>query len=207
MKETGMIKIEKRDVVNSRTSKQLRQKGYLPGNVYGKGIESMSLIVKEDELKKRLAEFGKNSLYSLVLEGKEVYTVIIKDIQNAPVKGNPIHVDFQQISLTEEINAEVGIRIIGKEHLELKKLLLIRQIDTIPVRGLPQNIPDSIQIDVSNLNAGDSINVGSIKFPKGIIPEIELDHVVISVNESMTYDTEEETGTGTGTETETQSES
>lgn len=191
MKETGIIKIEKRDVVNSRTSKKLRQKGYLPGNVYGKGIESMSIIVKEDELKKSLVEFGKNNLFNLVLEGKEFSTVIIKDIQNSPVKGVPIHVDFQQISLTEEINAEVNIRIIGKELIELKKLLLIRQIDTIPVRGLPQNIPDEIEIDVSNLNAGDSINVGSIKFPKGIVPEIELDHNVITINESIAFEDDE----------------
>jgi len=191
MKETGIIKIEKRDVVNSRTSKKLRQKGYLPGNVYGKGIESMSIIVKEDELKKSLVEFGKNNLFNLVLEGKEFSTVIIKDIQNSPVKGVPIHVDFQQISLTEEINAEVNIKIIGKELIELKKLLLIRQIDTIPVRGLPQNIPDEIEIDVSNLNAGDSINVGSIKFPKGIVPEIELDHNVITINESIAFEDDE----------------
>jgi len=191
MKETGIIKIEKRDVINSRTSKKLRQKGYLPGNVCGKGIESMSIIVKEDELKKSLFKFGKNNLFNLVLEGKEFSTVIIKDIQNSPIKGVPIHVDFQQISLKEEINAEVNIRIIGKELIELKKLLLIRQIDTIPVRGLPQNIPDEIEIDVSNLNAGDSINVGNIKFPKGIVPEIELDHNVITVNESIIYDNDE----------------
>jgi len=191
MKETGIIKIEKRDVVNSRTSKKLRQKGYLPGNVYGKGIESMSIIVKEEELKKSLFEFGKNNLFNLVLEGKIISTVIIKDIQNSPVKGVPIHVDFQQISLTEDINAEVNIKIIGKESIELKKLFLIRQIDSIPVRGLPQNIPDEIEIDISNLNAGDSINVRSIKFPKGIVPEIELDHTVLTVNESITHDTDE----------------
>lgn len=190
MKETGIIKIEKRDVVNSRTSKKLRHRGYLPGNVYGKGIESMSIIVKEDELKKSLFEFGKNNLFNLVLEGKIISTVIIKDIQNSPVKGVPIHVDFQQISLTEDINAEVNIRIIGKESIELKKLFLIRQIDSVPVKGLPQNIPDEIEIDISNLNAGDSINVGNIKFPKGIIPEIELDHTVLTVNEPISHDTD-----------------
>lgn len=191
MKETGIIKIEKRDVVNSRTSKKLREKGYLPGNVYGKGIESMSIIVKGEELKKSLFRFGKNNLFNLVLEGKIISTVVIKDIQNSPVKGVPIHVDFQQISLTEDINAEVNIRIVGKESIELKKLFLIRQIDSIPVRGLPQNIPDEIEIDVSNLNAGDSMNVGSIKFPKGIVPEIELDHTVLTVNESIAHDADE----------------
>jgi len=192
MIETGIMKIEKRDIMNGISSKRLIQKGYLPGIVYGKGIESMSLTVKEDDFKKKLAKFGKNYLFNLVLEGKKMHTVIVKDIQNSPIKGTPIHVDFQKVSLTEEISAEVDIRIIGKDLLDLRKLLLIRQMDTISVKGLPQNIPDGIEIDVSNLNAGDSINVGSIEFPKGIVPEIELDYTVISVNESMVNDTDEE---------------
>lgn len=192
MNDAGIIKIEKRDVANSRTSKKLRQNGYLPGNVYGKGMESMSIIVKQDELKKSLDKFGKNHIFNLLLEDKEKYTVIVKEIQNSPVKRVPIHVDFQHISLTEEINAEVDIRIIGKDVIDFKNLFLIRQIDTIPVRGLPQNIPDSIEIDVTNLNAGDSITVGSIKFPEGIILEIELDQVVISINEPTNRDTDED---------------
>lgn len=192
MNDAGIIKIEKRDVANSRTSKKLRQNGYLPGTVYGKGMESMSIIVKQDELKKSLDKFGKNHIFNLFLEGKEKYSVIVKEIQNSPIKRVPIHVDFQHISLTEEINAEVDIRIIGKEIIDFKNLYLVRQIDRIPVRGLPQNIPDSIEIDVTNLNAGDSINVGSIKFPEGIVLEIELDQVILSINEPINHDTTED---------------
>jgi large subunit ribosomal protein L25 len=206
MSELDNIIIEKRSVTNSRTSKKLRKNGYLPGNVYGKGIEPMSIFLKEKELNKSLSEYGRNHLFKLILEGNEKYTVIVKDVQNSPVQGLPIHIDFQRISLTEEINAEVGIKVVGKESLESRRLLLIRQIDVIPVRGLPSDIPDEIEINVAELNAGDSVNVGSVSLPAGIILEIEADQTILSVNDAVSEEEETDEESEAEAETETKAE-
>lgn len=182
MKKTATIRIEKRVKANSSASRRLRKTGYLPGSIYGKEIESFPVKVKEDEFKKSLSKYGRNYLFNLDLEGQETHTVIVKEIQHSPINRKILNIDFQQISLTEEIKADLEIRIIGKESIDLKKLLLIRQMDTIPVKGLPQNIPDNIEIDVSGLDEGQRIYISDINFPTGIVVEAEGDQTVLSVN-------------------------
>jgi len=211
MSEIATMKIEKRPIANSRVNRKLRKAGYLPGNISIRGKNSVSVSVKAEELRKNLTSHGRNSLFNLSLDGDNSFTAMVKEIQNAPVKGNMIHVDFQQVSLDEEIRAEVDIRLKGTEAVEFKQLLLVRQIDSIPVKGLPQNIPDEIEVDVTNLGAGHSINIGQIKFPDGIVPDMDADQVVVTVMESKLSDESENTagavtgtviGTGTATTNE-----
>lgn len=181
MLETGKIAIEKREITNSNANKKLRRLGYLPGVVYSRGKESVAVSVKSEDLRKGISSYGRNALFDLSLNDKKLCTAMIKEIQNNPVKAEMTHVDFQEVFLNEEIKAELGIRLKGAELLELKRMLAIRQMDFIPVKGLPQLIPDDIEIDVSKLEAGQSVNVGDLKFPEGIVPEIEPEQVVVSV--------------------------
>ncbi|MDD4583821.1 MAG: 50S ribosomal protein L25 [Eubacteriales bacterium] len=194
MEITGVIKADKRTDLSSGATKRLRKAGYLPGNIYGKNMDSISVTVKKDELRKNIVKLGRAAVFKLDTEGEEIFNVMVKDIQIAPLSGDFLHVDFIQISLTEEIKADVVIRIIGREHLEAKRYLLNRAMDTILVKGLPQDIPNEIDIDVSNMEVGDSKNIGDIQFPEGIVPEIEPDQLVLSVSEAKAY--EEETTEG-----------
>lgn len=180
MLETGTIVIEKRKSTNSNANKKLRRLGYLPGIISSRGKESISVSLKAEDLRKGISSYGRNALFDLSLEGKKACTVMIKEIHNNPVKG-VMHVDFQEVFFNEEIKADLSIRFKGAELLESKRLLALRQIDLIPVKGLPQLIPDEIEIDISNLEAGQSIHIGDITFPDGIVPEIEPEQVVVSV--------------------------
>ena len=76
----------------------------------------------------------------------------------------------------------MDIKLVGKESVEFKKLLVIQQLNQIPVKGFPQDIPDFIEIDVTNLDADDKIVVSDIKYPKGIEPDIEADKIVLTIN-------------------------
>lgn len=181
MLETGKILIEKRKSTNSNANKKLRRLGYLPGVVYSKGKESLAVSVKSEDLRKEISSCGRNALFDLSLEGKKLCTVMIKEIQNNPVKGEMAHVDFQEVFFDAEVKADLGIRFKGTEFLESKRLLALRQIDLIPVKGLPQLIPDEIEIDITGLEAGQSLNIADIIFPDGIVPEIEPEQVVVSV--------------------------
>ena len=194
MEITGVIKADKRTDLSSGATKRLRKAGYLPGNIYGKNMDSISVTVKKDELKKNIVKLGRAAVFKLDTEGEKIFNVMVKDIQIAPLNGDFLHVDFMQISLTEEIKADVVIRIIGREHLEAKRYLLNRAMDTILVKGLPQDIPNEIDIDVSDMEVGDSKNISDIQFPEGIVPEIEPDQLVLSVSEAKAY--EEETTEG-----------
>lgn len=181
MLQTGTIMIQKRENANSNANNKLRKLGYIPGTISSKGKASLSVSVKAEELKKGITAYGRNALFDLFSEGEKICTVMIKEIQKHPVREVMLHVDFQEVFSNEEIRADLGIRIKGIELIESKRLLLMRHLDLIPVKGLPQLIPDEISIDISDLEAGQSINIGDISFPDGIIPEIENGQVVVSV--------------------------
>jgi large subunit ribosomal protein L25 len=184
MKEIGYIKIEKRFDADSRKSKKLRKTGFLPGNICGKELGSVPVILKKDEFKKALFKYGHNAVFKLDVDGKETYTSIVREIQYAPLNGELLHVDFKTVSLSEEIKTDVSIRIKGKEDVESKQLIILSHMDSITVKGLPQNIPDVIEIDATNLQLGDTISVGGIKLPDGIVSEMDPKQVVISVIEA-----------------------
>jgi large subunit ribosomal protein L25 len=183
MKDIGVFKAERRVKTKSAESKRLRKAGIVPGNIFGKGIESESISIKSDEFRRVLLKHGRNAVYKIELPDGESYTVIVKDIQKDPLGRGYLNIGFQQISLAEEIKIDVPIRIKGQELVESKRLVVIRQIDTIPVRALPQNIPDAIEIDVSDLQAGDVVNIGSINLPEGVETDSDPEQVVISINE------------------------
>lgn len=112
------------------------------------------------------------------------------EIQSHAVKGI-VHVDFQQISLSEEVKTDVVIKISGKESIEAQRMILINHADTISVKGLPQNIPDSIEVNVAELKLGETITFGDVKLPKGIICESNPAHLVATLIESKLQETEE----------------
>lgn len=181
MLKTGTIIIEKRGNANSNANKKLRELGHLPGIISSKGKESLAVSVKVEDLRKGINSYGRNALFDLFLEGDKVCTAMIKEIQNHPVKNEMIHVDFQEVFLNKEIKTDIGIIIKGTELIESKRLFVMRHMDLIPVKGLPQLIPDEIVVDISNLEAGQNINIGDICFPEGIVPEIDSLQVVVSI--------------------------
>ena len=194
--EAAILKITRRDSASSNANKRMRKEGLIPGNVFGKGQPSVAVTVRQDELKKSLNRYGRFSLFKLEADNGRIYDAMVKDIQLDPVSREYMHVDFQQIKMSEEVKATVPVRIEGKEALEARRLLMVHQLDAIPLKGMPQDIPNSIDIDVKDMKAGDNVFVSDIKFPAGIHPEISLDHLIISVSEAKMQkvdESEEET--------------
>ena len=191
MKEIGIIKVEKRAHASTGANTRLREKGLLPANICGKDIGAISITVNKDDLRKKISQFGRNAVFKLDVAGDKIYTVMTNEIQAHSVKGI-VHVDFQQISLSEEVKTDVLIKIVGKEAIEAQRLILIHHMDTITVKGLPQSIPDSIEVDVADLELGKSIHLSDIKFPEGIVCESDPELVVATVIESKMQEEAEE---------------
>ncbi|WP_373481488.1 50S ribosomal protein L25 [Acetobacterium sp.] len=189
MNEKVTIAVEKRETMSGNAGKKLRKIGYIPGAINRKGLDSVSVKIKKDELIKNISKYGKNYLFTLNLGGQEAHAVMINEIQHSPIKGEILNVVFQEVSVTEQIKFNLNIKIIGKEELELKKLHFVQQMDKILVTGLPQDIPDFLEIDVTDLNLNDKICVGDIKYPKGIESDIEADKIVLVINETRLDDT------------------
>ncbi|WP_281533175.1 50S ribosomal protein L25 [Anaerocolumna aminovalerica] len=191
MQETPIMEVEARSEIKKGKNKKLRENGFIPGIISGKGMESIPVAVKKDEFRKCLNKFGRNAIIKLNSSDGNEYNVMVKGFQTSPLHYDIIHIDFQKVSLSEEIKAQVPIKITGQELLEAKRLILNRQLDAVLVTGLPQDIPDDIEVDVSNLTPGSTIKLSDLTLPKGLTISSGSDQLLLSVNDARVQESEE----------------
>lgn len=194
-----LLQAEPRTKLNSTENRRIRKKGLVPAVIFGKGISSTPITVKNDEVRKIIKKHGRNTIVNLKVNGGKTYSVIVKNVTFSRLTGGYEHIDFQNISMSDEIKAEVSLKINGRDMLESKRLVLIRQQDTIKIKGLPQNIPEFVETDVSQMEAGSTLTVGDISFPEGIVSEEDNETLLLSVSYAKT----ENISTHTDYETET----
>ncbi len=162
----------------------LRKEGFLPIVLYGVDTENLSLKVDLKEFKKIYQEAGESSLISLKTEGeKEGSMVLIHDTQYHPLTDEIIHVDLYKPDLKKETEAAVPLIFVG-ESPAVKNLegTLIKNIQEIEVRALPQDLPHEIKVDVSKLETfEDNILIKDLDIPKGVEVLKEEAEIVVSV--------------------------
>lgn len=167
--EALKLEAKKRDVVGKQV-KQLREEGAIPAVVYGHGVEAKNITVDFRAFEKALRQAGESSLVDLVINGDEAVKVLIQDVQYDPLRSKAIHADFRQVNMKEKLEANVILKLVG-EAPAVKTLgaILVRNIDTITVRCLPQYLVHEIEVDLAALkNFEDSIKVGDITPPEGM---------------------------------------
>ena len=182
MAKQVLLQAERRTELKTRASKRLRKAGFVPAIIYGKNMDSVPIKVRSDDFRRLVKEHGRNAIITIKLNGDMSYNAIVKKVFFENMKNDLQHVDFQHVSMDEEIKAIVPIRIVGREALESRRLVLIRQIDDVKIKGLPQDIPEHVEIDVSDLEAGDHVTIGDIKYPEGITPDEDTDSVVLTIS-------------------------
>ncbi|RPF51202.1 50S ribosomal protein L25/general stress protein Ctc [Aquisalibacillus elongatus] len=194
--------IEARDRSDLRRSqtKQLRKEGYVPGIVYGKGKEPVTVAVEGIELIKNVREEGRNAVFSLKVEGKNALDVMLYDYQSDMVKNELIHVDFYQVDMSTEVDVEVNINFDGEAPGVKQGGVKQQAMHTLNVRATPKNIPEEIKIDISELNIGDSVLVSDLKSGKNFEILDEDDTTIITVLPPQQQDIPEEGEEGAGDE-------
>lgn len=190
MNHTESLKANLRTSTRKGDNNSLKRDGYLLGNIVGKGCDSVAIAVKKDEFHKAFKKAGRNGVFTLNT-GDQKYTAMIKEIHIEPLKCQIEHLDFQIVSLSEKMKQEVVIKLIGTEILETKKLLINSSTDSIVVEGLPQDIPDEIVIDVSGLEADESIEFKDVKLPEGIVSDLAADQKIVTIVNSKMHEVEE----------------
>ena len=162
--------------------------GMVPAIVYGDEKETLNIKLKLNELTKA----SENELfYTQVLliktEGKEE-KVVLKELQRDPAKGKFLHADFQRVSSKTKLKVIIPVNFVNEEECAGVKLdggVVAKAIREIEIMCLAGNIPESIDVDIENLNLGDSIRLTEISLPEGSeIPGLtdETDQMVVSVN-------------------------
>lgn len=154
------IKGSKRDVVGKKDAKRLRAEGLVPGVIYG-GDEPVHFYAPEKEFKP-LIYTPHVYLVDLDIDGT-VCQSIIKDYQFHPVEEQLLHVDFLRTSEDKMIKVELPIKIDGFAKGIRKGGKLKQNLRTLKVKGMVKHLPDFIEINVDDLDLGQSIKVGSLK--------------------------------------------
>jgi len=187
------LKASLREEKGKELNKKLRNTGLVPGVVYRKGEETVSLKVDSRSLSKALhTEAGENVIIKLFIEGdkkKKERIVVIKELQKDPVKDKLVHVDLNEISLTETLKVKVPIVAKG-EAIGVKQEggVLQHIMWEADVECLPTNIPDKIEVDVTNLKIGGTLSIKNILPPEGVKILGDPDSIVFSVEHIKTIE-------------------
>jgi large subunit ribosomal protein L25 len=179
--EEVVFQANRREVFGKKV-KNLRNEGLLPAVVYGHNIEPISISLDMREAARTLDLISPSALVVLDIEGEKHYT-LVRDKQRNPVRRTIMHVDFQAVSLTETVRADVSVNIIGvAPAVETYLAIVVPSLEQISIECLPTNLPDKFDVDISGLSEiGDSILVGDLTAPEGVEIMNDPDDVVVVV--------------------------
>jgi large subunit ribosomal protein L25 len=178
------LKANKRTTVGKGPARGLRREGYFPAVLYGPDSEPVLLSVQTHNLTLALKNSAAGQvLFSLDIQDgtAEKHSAMIKEVQTDPVSREILHVDFMEVSQDRKIKVMVPVMTIGKSiGVEMGGLFQIIRRD-LEVECYPNNIPESIEIDISALEIGDSVHVEDIPLKEGIEIPHDVDFTVVTI--------------------------
>jgi large subunit ribosomal protein L25 len=135
--------------------------------IYGGSEKPVSIAVDERALRHTLA--AKGAVIDVAIDGGTAQPVVLKEAQRHPVRGQIVHVDLLRVDLKQKIQATVPVEVIGTDDAEATKLggVVAQIVREITIEALPNEIPESVSIDVTELGIGHHLSVGDIQIPSG----------------------------------------
>lgn len=180
--EKHVLKAQKR-IVTGRKVKKLRREGLLPANIYGKKTKSIAVTIPLKDFTTVFTSSGETGLIELVIDDKK-HPVLIHNVQYHPVTSQPLHADFFEVDLKEKVSAKVPLEFVGESPAVKDKVgVLLTNISEIEVEALPADLPEKLEVNVSNLVTVDqSIKVSELKTSDKvkILTESELEIVKVA---------------------------
>lgn len=182
MSKTQILKAEPRQRTGSGVLKQMRREGYVPSVVYGGNVENLNIKVNEKSFRDILSHSASsNILVTLEMEGGNSQLAFLKDVQRDALSGQMLHADFLAVSETTEITGTLSVELVG-EALGVKGGGQLEQMMyDIEITCLPKDLPEMIVGDVTNLEVGETLQVGALAWPEGVTPSLGEDVVVAMV--------------------------
>ena len=171
------LQATERDAIGSSSSKKIRRDNGIPAVIYGDKASS-SITLDANEVSKQIRDTG---FYSNVIQlkiGKKTVDVILKDLQRDPRKSSITHMDFLAIDKNKAVVVNVPIMFVNEETCAGVKLgggKLSHILTQLEVSCLPKDIPDSIEVDVADLELGHSVHLSEIKLPANVSYAVAVD--------------------------------
>lgn len=182
-KKEFRVQAKQRDGRGKNDARRARREGMVPVTIYGGGVETVAAVAPLRDLAAILrSESGRNTIFTVEVDGVGATEVMFHDRQIDPVKGRLIHADLTRLVKGQKIEVTVPLHLIG-EPVGVKESqgVLEQIIREIEIRCEPREIPDSLDIDVSHLDVHDMLHVSDIKVGEGIEILSDAEQVIATV--------------------------
>jgi ribosomal protein L25, Ctc-form len=175
------LTVEPRTLFGSGPAGRYRREGKVPATVYGLDADPQSVLCGARELERILhGASGANTLITLNL-GDGDALALARQIQRHATRGDLVHVDFVRISRDIAVAAEVPLHVEGEAPGSRQGGLVEQLLFSVTVEAMPGNIPNSLTVDISNLELGDQVHVSDLPVPAGVTIQQEADALVVQV--------------------------
>ncbi|HEY3375423.1 MAG TPA: 50S ribosomal protein L25 [Candidatus Aquicultor sp.] len=180
--EIAELKAEKREIAGKESSKKLRRDGRVPAIVYSGGKATEISVNAREFSALTHSDAGKNVIVKLKIPGvKKAPNAIIKEVQRNPIKNEYFHVDFQEIAMDELIQAMIPVVHVGDAAGIKLGGILERHLDQLEIEGLPGAMPDHLDIDITDMQIGDSIHAKDVQLPGDMAMLTDPDAVLLTI--------------------------
>lgn len=167
-----------REKTGKGVARKLRQSGLVPAVLYGKDKDPQTLIVDPQEVRAYLAG---NVIFDLEIEGLGKETAMIKEVQRDVISGDIKHIDFLHINMDEKVTVTVPIVLVGDAAGVQEGGVIQQLLWELEVECLPLEIPENIEIDISNLGIGESLSVSEVSAPGGTDILTSGEEVIVTI--------------------------
>ena len=181
--EKILLRAETRKGTGKGFARKLRREGEIPAVLYGRDVESVPIKISAKEWETLMRRVRKNVILTLELQGDkgvESRPVMIKKVDRGFLGDDVNHIDFLQVSMERTVEIEIPIHLTGTAKGVIDNGIVEQHLRSIKVECLPTQIPEQIEIDVTNLDIGDSIHVSDISL-SGVKLLEHMDVAVVTV--------------------------
>jgi large subunit ribosomal protein L25 len=182
MAKKTSLKAAPRARTGSGRLNQMRREGWLPSVIYGRGVENRNLKVDAKVFNEVIAQSSsENIIVNLEIEGEGTRMAFLQAVQHDSLSGAAVHADFLAIDNKTEITAHIPAHPHGESPGVKSGGVIEQYLHSIEITCLPDDLPETIELDISALSVGDSLHLGEIKYPTGVRPTHAADVVVIHI--------------------------
>ena len=180
---TVELEVFNRESLGKQANKKYRKDGFIPAVIYGKNKDNLNILVDPIKLKKLLKnEAGENTIIEMKLDKSDLKkNVLLKDAHLDTLTSDPLHLDFYEITEGMDVKVSAPLLFTGKPEGVKNGGVIQTLSNEIKIECLPTNIPNIIEIDISDLNIGDTLRVKDIKPMNGIEILSNPESTIISV--------------------------
>ncbi|WP_163655597.1 50S ribosomal protein L25/general stress protein Ctc [Listeria sp. PSOL-1] len=175
------LEVQKRDTEKHSYTSKIREEGRIPAIVYGYKASNIPVSIDALELIKAVRDHGRNEVFTINVDGSKL-NVLLHEYQIDPLKDELIHVDLLAVNMTEEVEAEVPVTLTGESKGVKEGGVLQQVLYELTVSATPNKLPETIEVDITEIGVGDSLAVKDISAVNNYKVVTEGESIVATVS-------------------------